>query len=222
VDTSTSEGVMASRNGQRAQAGNGRIEGLSDQLMRPEPRAVTDLLTRWRGGDAAALDELMPIVYAELREIAERALRGERAGHTLQPTALVHEAFLRLVRTPHVDWRGRAHFLGAMAGTVRRVLVDYARRTRADKRPSAGDRVDADEAFFVTIDRPRPITALDDALTSFARIDPRRARVVELKFFGGLAIAEIADLAGVSPGTVKRDLAIARAWLARELGTGLE
>lgn len=178
---------------------------------------VTRLLVRWRSGDAAALDELMPLVYAELRQLADRHMRGERPGHTLEPTAVLHEAFLRLVDAQHVDWQGRAHFLGAMAGIVRRVLVDHARRRNASKRGMARDASPFDDALTVTVDRPRPLEALDDALRSFARIDPRRARVVELKYFGGLQVDEIADVIDISPGTVKRDLAIAKAWLAREL-----
>jgi RNA polymerase sigma factor (TIGR02999 family) len=179
--------------------------------------AVTRLLLQWRAGDAAALDELMPLVYAELRQIAGRYMRGERPGHTLEPTAVLHEAFLRLVHAQHVDWRGRAHFLGAMAGIVRRVLVDHARRKRAEKRGMERDAVPFDDALTVTIDRPRPLEALDDALEAFARIDPRRARAVELKFFGGLHVSEIADVMELSPSTIKRDLAMAKAWLAREL-----
>ena len=179
--------------------------------------AVTRLLLRWRGGDSAALDELMPIVYSELRRLADRHMRGERPGHTLQPTAVLHEAFLRLVHAQQVDWRGRAHFLGAMSGIVRRVLVDHARRKHADKRHADRDAVPFDDTLMVAVDRPRPLAALDDALESFAAIDPRRARVVELKFFGGLEVQEIAEVLDVSPGTVKRDLSIAKAWLAREL-----
>lgn len=178
---------------------------------------VTRLLVRWRGGDAAALDELMPLVYAELRQLADRHMRGERPGHTLEPTAVLHEAFLRLVDAQHVDWRGRTHFLGAMAGIVRRVLVDHARRRNAAKRAMDRDAAPFDDALVVTIDRPRSLEALDDALQAFARIDSRRAHEVELKFFGGLQIGEIAKLLDISPGTVKRDLAIAKAWLAREL-----
>jgi RNA polymerase sigma factor (TIGR02999 family) len=178
---------------------------------------VTLLLARWRAGDAAALDQLMPLMYAELRQLAERHMRGERPGHTLEPTAVLHEAFLRLVEIQRIDWRGRAHFLAAMAGIVRRVLVDHARRKHAAKRGAAEDVVPFDETMMVTIDRPRPLVALDDALAAFARIDPRRAHEVELKFFGGLEVQEIAEVQGLSVGTVKRDLSLAKAWLLREL-----
>lgn len=188
-----------------------------DMAVERDAGAVTRLLHQWRGGDASALDQLMPLVYAELREIADRHMRGERPGHTLQPTAVLHEAFLRLVHAQQVDWRGRAHFLGAMSGIVRRVLVDHARRRNAGKRAMARDAVPFADDLTVTIDRPRPLEVLDDALAAFATIDPRRARAVELKFFGGLDISEIADVLAISPGSVKRDLAIAKAWLSREL-----
>jgi RNA polymerase sigma factor (TIGR02999 family) len=132
---------------------------------------------------------------------------------------VLHEAFLRLVHSQHVDWRGRAHFLAAMAGIVRRVLVDHARRKHAIKRAAGGQVVPLDETMTVTIDRPRPLLALDDALAAFARVDPRRAHEVELKFFGGLEVQEIAEVLGLSAGTVKRDLGLAKAWLLRELST---
>jgi RNA polymerase sigma factor (TIGR02999 family) len=192
---------------------------MGERADSPDAGVVTQLLLQWRAGDAAALDRLMPLVYAELRQLAERHMRGERPGHTLQPTAVLHEAFLRLVHSQRVDWQGRAHFLAAMAGIVRRVLVDHARRKHAVKRGAHGQAVPFDETLMVTVDRPRPLVALDDALEAFARVDPRRAHEVELKFFGGLEVNEIAELLDLSPGTVKRDLGLAKAWLVRELSS---
>ncbi|MBI1762242.1 MAG: sigma-70 family RNA polymerase sigma factor [Acidobacteria bacterium] len=181
------------------------------------PTDVTQLLLDWNAGDQAALAELMPLVYAELRQIAARQLRRERHEHTLQPTALVHEAWLRLVQTKRLTWQNRAHFLGVAAELMRRILVDHARRRSAGIRGGGETRLALDEALDVAQPREVALLALDDALTSLAALDPRQSRIVELKYFGGLEIDEIAEVLGISPATVKRDWQWARAWLHREI-----
>lgn len=178
---------------------------------------VTGLLRQWTEGDQDALQKLMPIVYEELRRLAGHYLRLERPNHTLQPTALVNEAFLRLVGQKEVVWQNRAHFFGIAAQMMRRILVDHARRRAAAKR-DAGLRVEltqpgAEEAF----DREPELLALDEALTQLEALDPRQARIVELRFFGGLTVEETAEVTGVSARTVKREWRTARAWLRREL-----
>ena len=181
------------------------------------PTDVTQLLLDWSAGDQQALAELTPLVYAELRQIAAQQLRRERAGHTLQPTALVHEAWLRLAETSRLTWQNRAHFLGVAAELMRRILVDHARRRNSDKRGKGETRLPLDEAINVAQGRAVKLLALDDALTSLAALDLRQSRIVELKYFGGLEIEEIAEVIGISPATVKRDWQWARAWLQREL-----
>lgn len=181
------------------------------------PTDVTQLLLDWNAGDQRALAELMPLVYAELRQIAARQLRRERHDHTLQPTALVHEAWLRLAQTNRLTWQNRAHFLGVAAELMRRVLVDHARRRSARIRGGGETRLALDEALNVAPSREVNLLALDDALTSLAALDPRQSKIVELKYFGGLEIEEIAEVVGISPATVKRDWQWARAWLHREI-----
>jgi len=186
----------------------------------PERDEVTALLDGWSQGDRHALDRLLPLVYAELRRIAARRLRHERTGHTLQPTALVHEAYLRLVEQRNVDWRSRAHFYGVAAQVMRRILVDHARRHGAAKRGDDAQRVpleDVDEAAAAT---GFPVLALDLALGRLERIDSGLAQIVQLRAFGGLTIAEAAHVLNVSPSTAKRDWRTAKAWLVRELGPG--
>jgi RNA polymerase sigma factor (TIGR02999 family) len=178
---------------------------------------VTDLLVRWRNGEPGALDQLVPLVYAELRELARHYLRQERAGHTLQPTALVHEAYLRLARESDAGFNNRIHFLGAAANVMRRVLVDHARRRKAIKRGAGEPVVDLDQSLATGIDANVDLLALDEALDRLAERSPAPARVVELRYFGGLSVAETADLLGVAPITVKRHWAFARVWLYREL-----
>jgi RNA polymerase sigma factor (TIGR02999 family) len=188
----------------------------------PKSSEVTALLKAWRGGDETALDRLMPLVYGHLRAQARRYVRYERDGLTLQGTALVHEAFLRLVEGRAVDWRDRSHFYAVASQVMRRILVDAARARSAAKRGGGAvaairDGVDV-EAISVDGDRAADeIRALDDALDALARIDPRRARVVELRYFGGLTVEETADVLRVSPKSVMRDWQVARAWLMREL-----
>ena len=185
--------------------------------MTPSPLEVTRLLVAWSNGDRAALDELTPLVYEELRGLAHRYMSRERPGHTLQTSALVNEAFIRLVDQREVRWQSRAHFFAIAAQMMRRILVDYARRRGYAKRGGEALRVPLDEAVIVSEERAAEVVALDDALTSLAEIDSRRSRIVELRFFGGLSIDETAEVLGVSPGTVMRDWTLAKAWLRREI-----
>jgi RNA polymerase sigma factor (TIGR02999 family) len=191
----------------------------------PELADITGLLTAWGQGDDRALDQLVPLVYAELRAQARRHLRNERSGITLQSTALVHELYLRLTRTTYVDCPNRAHFFALSSQIMRRVLVDAARARNASKRWGKNPRaehssaVDLDRIPAADSDTALLLCALDDALESLAQTDPRRAKVIELRFFGGLSVEETADLLHVSPQTVMRDWRLARVWLARELCT---
>lgn len=179
---------------------------------------VTALLARLRDGDAAALDRLVPLVHAELRRLARAQLRRERPGHTLQATALAHEAYLRLVGLDAIDWRDRAHFFGVAAGVMRRILIDHARRRRAARRGGGAPPVPLEDVDPAAPERPEELIALDEALERLRALDPRQERIVELRFFGGLEVAETAAVLGVSERTVKRDWAVARAWLRAELG----
>ena len=178
---------------------------------------VTELLVRWRGGDKAALDSLMPLVYTELRRIANRYLQGERSDHTLQSTALVHEAYVRMTEQDLPQWQNRAHFFAVAAQLMRQILVDHARSHRASKRGGSAYKLALDEAEEQPLVRDVDVVALDDALKSLAHMDEQQSRVVELKFFGGLTVEDTAEVLGVSPSTVKRDWTTARAWLFREL-----
>jgi len=189
------------------------------QTKRPmtDPHRVTQLLQRWSGGDSRALDELTPLVYSEVRKLARSYLRRERPNHTLQPTALVNEAYIRLVDQRQVQWQSRAHFFGIAAQMMRRVLVDHARMRQAAKRGSGENDVVLDEALGVSADRSLDLVRLDDALEALAALDARQARIVELRFFGELNIEETAEVVQISPATVKREWAVARTWLRREL-----
>jgi RNA polymerase sigma factor (TIGR02999 family) len=186
----------------------------------PASGDVTALLVAWSEGDESALAQLVPRVYAELHRLAHHHLRGERHAQTLQTTALVHEAYLRLVDTRRVRWESRAHFLGVAAQAMRRILVDAARARGAHKRGSAVPVVSLDEAPPVGAERDRSLVALDDALTALARVDPRKSRVVELRYFAGLSVDETAIVLRVSPETVAREWRVAKAWLLRELAGG--
>lgn len=177
---------------------------------------VTRLLLALRDGKSEVVDDLVPLVYSELRKLAAFYLRSEREGHTLQPTALVHEAFIRLVDAD-VQWQNRGHFFALAANLMRRILVDYARKYQAEKRGGGADKVSLEEAFVFARERPREMIALDEALERLAQIDPRRSQVVELKFFGGLSNEEIAHFLGVHKNTVLRDWNLARAWLKTQL-----
>lgn len=180
----------------------------------PDSKPVTDLLLAWRSGEEGALDRLIPLVHEELHRLAADYMRGERPDHTLQTTALVNEAYLRLVDA-EVDWQDRAHFFAVAATTMRRILVDHARKKGRDKR--TGIEVPLDEAAVVVPEASEGMLALDDALTRLAKRDERAARTVELHYFGGLTYDEMAEVLGVSTTTVHRDLQLARAWLYREL-----
>jgi RNA polymerase sigma factor (TIGR02999 family) len=186
----------------------------------PEPRTdVTELLARWNKGDTDALGELLPLVYQELRKLAEHYMGRERPNHTLQPTALVHEAYLRLTQVRGGRFNNRVHFYGAAARVMRRILVDHARQRGAVKRGANPTQVDLESLSSGTIDLRIDLAALDDALERLAAIAARPAKVVELRYFGGMTIEEVAELLEIAPATVKRHWAAARAWLHRELTT---
>jgi RNA polymerase sigma-70 factor, ECF subfamily len=185
--------------------------------MAPSPQQVTQLLVAWGGGDQAARDELMPLVYEELRRLAHMCMSAERPDHTMQTSALLNEAYLRLVDQKNIQWHDRSHFFGIAARLMRQVLVDYARKRRYAKRGGDAHRVPLDEAMIVSAERAADVMALDDALKGLAEIDPRQSQIVELRFFGGLSIEETAEVLGVSPGTVMRDWTLAKAWLRRAI-----
>ena len=186
-----------------------------------EPRSMADshavsrLLRQWAEGDPEARDKLIPLVYTELRQIAARYLRAERPDHSLQPTALVHEAYLRLVGQDSLRFENRAYFFGVAARLMREILVDHARRRHAGKR--AGRKVSVGEAVGLAHERPEQLLALDEALTELKKLDERKCQAVELRYFGGLVTEEIAETLGISAGTVRRDLRMAEAWLHREM-----
>jgi len=183
----------------------------------PSTHEVTQLLLAWSDGDQTALEELTPLVYAELRRLAERHMRRERAGHPLQTTALVNEAYVRLVDLRQVRWQNRAHFFGMAAQLMRHILVDFARARLRAERGGFAQQVSLDEAAMVAKGRSAEFIALDDALQSLAEIDQRKSRIVELRYFGGLTVEEIAEVLQISPRTVMREWNLARAWLHREL-----
>jgi RNA polymerase sigma factor (TIGR02999 family) len=178
---------------------------------------VTELLMEWRGGDQSALDRLLPLVYADLRKMARRCLQGERRDHTMQTTGLVHEAYLRLVQSNRVQWRDRAHFFALTAQLMRRVLVDEARKRAVNKRGGGMTRVALDDVLVAVAEPSVDVLALDEALNSLATVSPRKAQVVEMRFFGGLTIEETAAVLDVSTDIVKREWRTAKLWLARAL-----
>lgn len=186
-------------------------------MQRGPSNQVTELLVRWRGGEKEALDSLMPLVYGELRRIAQHYLNNERSDHTLQSTALVHEAYVRLAHQDLPQWQNRAHFFAVAAQLMRQILVDYARSHRASKRGGDVYKSALDDAEEQPQAADLDIVALDDALKTLALMDSQQSKVVELKFFGGLSIEDTAEVLGISPSTVKRDWVTARAWLYREL-----
>ena len=187
-------------------------------MAEPRPTDVTRLLLEWSEGNRAALDELVPLVYADLHWRAKLYMRGERLGHTLQPTALINEAFLRLINYKEMNWQNRAHFFAVAAQAMRRILVDHARRQRAKKRGDAAITLSLDEALALIEERDVDLVALDDALNSLAIIDPQKSRIVELRFFSGLTVKETAEVLGVSTDTIRRHWNSAKAWLRREIG----
>jgi len=178
---------------------------------------MTQLLSAWGDGDKVALEQLMPLVYQELHRLASRHLASERVGHTLQPTALVNEAYLRLIDQKRFRWQTKAHFLAIAAHMMRRILVDYARARRYAKRGGGAPVVTLDEAAALSVERASDLIAVDDVLTRLSELDPRKGRVVELRFFGGLSVEETAEVLQISPNTVLRDWRTAKAWLHREL-----
>ena len=181
------------------------------------PKEITRLLVAWSDGDAAALDDLTPMVYEELHRLAHHYMSQERAEHTLQTSALVNEAYVRLVDWKNVRWQNRAHFFAVSAQLMRRILVDFA-RSRGYKKRGGGIRVQTlDEAALISDEKTTDLVALDEALVALSELDARQSKVVELRFFGGLSIEEAAEVLKVSPGTVRRDWSLARAWLHREL-----
>jgi RNA polymerase sigma factor (TIGR02999 family) len=185
------------------------------------PEEITRLLSRMRAGDRSAQDELLPLIYDTLHRLAANCMRHERRDHTLQPTALVNEVYLRLLGHDHQSWENRAHFFAIASQTMRRLLVDYARARLADKRGGRRDRVELDERLLFAEDHPEELLALDEALKRLREMDERQAQVVDLRFFGGLSVEQAAEVLNVSPKTVKRDWAFARAWLRGEVsGTG--
>ena len=183
----------------------------------PSPGAVTELLRAWSDGDDEALEQLIPLVEAELRRLARAYMGRERRGHTLQTTALVNEAFLKLTDARRIRWHDRAHFLGISARLMRRVLVDHARRRGYRKRGGGAERVTLDEGLVASPEPAVDVLALDRALEALAVVDVRKSRVIELRFFGGLTVEETAEVLHVSPDTVKRDWRLAKLWLLREL-----
>jgi RNA polymerase sigma factor (TIGR02999 family) len=185
--------------------------------MTPSPEEVTQLLKNWRSGDQSALDTLMPLVYDELHRMARRYMRRERAGHTLQTSALVNEAYLRLAGQRDIEWQSRAHFFAVAARVMRHLLVDYARNQKYAKRGGGAHQVTLDEAAIVSTGRNEQLLALDEALARLASIDNRKSRLVELRYFGGMSTEETAEVLGVSAITVKREWQKAKAWLYREM-----
>jgi RNA polymerase sigma factor (TIGR02999 family) len=185
--------------------------------MTPPPQQVTQLLNDWSSGDQAARDRLMPLVYDELHRLAHQYMKRESKGHTLQTSALVNEAFVKLVDQKNVRWQNRAHFFGIAAQLMRRILVDHARSRETAKRGGGVQAISFDDALYVSDERSAEVVAVHEALEQLSQFDSRKGQVVELRFFGGLSIDETAQVLGVSPGTVMRDWTLAKAWLHREI-----
>ena len=185
--------------------------------MKATTKNVTVLLKQLSEGHQDVFSELVPLLYDELRRLASYYLRRERGNHTLQPTALVHEAYLRLVDQKEVQWKNRSHFFGIAAQQMRRILVDYARSHQAAKRGGAAAKVSLDDAMIVSKENPGQVLVVDETLTRLAAFDPQQAKIVELRVFGGLTIEEVAEVLGISSATVKREWTVARAWLTREI-----
>jgi RNA polymerase sigma factor (TIGR02999 family) len=185
-----------------------------------EPSPVTALLQRWRAGEEGCLDQLIPLLERELREIAHRYMRAERPNHTLQTTALINEAFLKLMQASHPDWQSRAHFMGLSAQLMRHILIDHARGLSSQKRGGAVVRIPLEEDLVFSPEKAAGLIALDEALIELAKFDARKARVVELRYFGGMSVEEVSEVLGVHPNTVIRDWQLSRNWLKRELRRG--
>lgn len=215
--------ILRSRGSCKAEAAlckPGLYNRIHPSVMGDESSETTQLLRAWAGGDQAALGELTPRVYRTLKRIAGHQMRNERAGQTLQATALVHEAYLELIDIKNVDWQHRAHFFAVSAEIMRHILLDRARRKLAAKRGGSAEHVNLDQLPDLGSRRAKELVALDDALNTLAGMDSRKARVVELRFFGGLSVQEAAEVLGVSPETVMRDWSFARSWLQSQLGRG--
>lgn len=183
----------------------------------PPPNEVTPLLLRWSQGDEAARDLLLPVVYQELHRLAQSYLRRERHGHTLQPTALINEAYLRLIKQDAPEWQSRSHFFGVAARLMRQILVEHARAHTADKRGGGTVAVELDEAWQYSDEKAEELVALDDALQALAQFDERKVRIIELRYFGGMSLEETATALGLSIATINNETRLARAWLHREL-----
>jgi RNA polymerase sigma factor (TIGR02999 family) len=183
----------------------------------PAPNEITPLLLRWSQGDEVALGQLLPIVYQELHRLAQHYLRGERSDHTLQPTALINEAYLRLVKQDSPEWQSRRHFYGVAARMMRQVLVEHARTRAADKRGGGKPKYSLEEALTFSEDKAAELVALDDALSALAQLDERKVRIIELRYFGGLSLEETADALDLSVATIGHEMRLARAWLRRAM-----
>ncbi len=186
--------------------------------MQTPPNEITQLLRKWSEGDRAALDQLMPVVHQELRNLANSYMRDERPDHTLQPTALINEAYLRLVKQDFPEWQSRKHFYGVAAQLMRQILVEYARSRLAAKRGGGALKLQFNETINFSPDQAADLVALDDALMALAKIDERKSRVIELRYFGGFSVDEVADMLGVSAATVGREARMAQMWMRREIG----
>lgn len=183
----------------------------------PPPNEITPLLLRWSQGDEVALSQLLPVVYQELHRLAQYYLRREQSGHTLQPTALINEAYLRMVKQDFPEWQSRRHFYGVASQLMRQILVEHARARAAEKRGGGGQKYSLDEALTFSEDKAVELVALDDALSALAQFDERKVRIIELRYFGGLSLEETADVLGISIATIGHEMRLARAWLRREM-----
>lgn len=190
--------------------------------MPPTPPGITQLLTRWSSGDNAALDELIPLIYPELRRLARAYMGRENAAHTLQTSALINEAYLRLANQQSIEWQNRTHFFAVAAQVMRHILVDHARRYRSDKRGGGAEHIQLDDVAVVCDERAAELIALDDALNRLAGIDARKSQIVELRFFGGLTVEETAEVMNLAPITIMREWRAVKAWLGREISGGGE
>ncbi len=196
------------------------IHPLPERMDSPNSKdanQITEQLIAWNNGDPLALDELVPVVYRELRRMADRFLRHENSGHTLQPTALVHEAWLRLTDQTRVNWQNRAQFFGLAAQMMRRILVDHAKTKHREKRGGDAVKLSLDDVIHLSLERATDLVALDEALEALSKFDQRKCRIVELRYFGGLSVEETAHILNVSPDTVMRDWKLAKAWLYQQL-----